>query len=167
MYQGCKLLTYVLSLAPFRALSWYQSVDLTFFARPLSERRELVFYSSDSCYGFESNLIKCNVRLINTKESNPSNHFRKSNFKSNNAKNRLLCQSTELPPKYFILGKFRKPWLVPKATCPSLPKLHRLGNLGMRGEGPEMSIPARPIKDRPLLTWYVVCENTCVLILIY
>ena len=35
-------------------------------------------YSSDSCHGSESNLTKCNVRLINTKESNPANHFGKS-----------------------------------------------------------------------------------------
>ena len=41
---------------------------------------------------------------------------------------------------------------MPKATCPSSPKLSRLGNMGARGEGPEMSTPARPIKDRPLLT---------------
>ena len=40
---------------------------------------------------------------------------------------------------------------MPKATCPSSPKLPRLGNLGSRGEGPEMSTPAHPIKDWPLL----------------
>ena len=41
---------------------------------------------------------------------------------------------------------------MPKATCPSSPKLPWLENLGTRGEGPEMSTPARPIKDRPLLS---------------
>ena len=35
---------------------------------------------------------------------------------------------------------------MPKATCLSSPKLPQLGNLGTRGEGPEMSTPACPIK---------------------
>ncbi|KAF5932791.1 hypothetical protein HYC85_028962 [Camellia sinensis] len=52
----------------------------------------------------------------------------------------------------FYFGKFRKSLLVHKATCPSSPKLPWLGNLGTRGEGHAMSTPARPIKDRPLLT---------------
>ena len=35
---------------------------------------------------------------------------------------------------------------MPKATWPSSPKLSQLGNLGTRGEGPEISTPARAIK---------------------
>ncbi|GMP33539.1 hypothetical protein CsSME_00006817 [Camellia sinensis var. sinensis] len=72
-------------------------------SRPLSESSNWS-YSSDSRHGFESNLTKCSVRLINTKESNLANHF-----ESNNAKIGLLCQITKSPPKYFIFGKFRKP----------------------------------------------------------
>ncbi|GMP72794.1 hypothetical protein CsSME_00030707 [Camellia sinensis var. sinensis] len=48
---------------------------------------------------------------------------------------------------------------LPKATCPSSPKLPRLGNLGTIGEGHFVSTPARPIKDRPLLTMISIFEN--------
>ncbi|KAF5930025.1 hypothetical protein HYC85_030898 [Camellia sinensis] len=48
---------------------------------------------------------------------------------------------------------------LPKATCPSSPKLPRLGNLGTIGEGHFVSTPARPIKDRPLLTMISSFEN--------
>ena len=36
------------------------------------------YYSSDSCHSSESNITKCNARLINTKESTPTIHFGKS-----------------------------------------------------------------------------------------
>ena len=48
---------------------------------------------------------------------------------------------------------------MPKATCPSSPKLSRLGNLGTIGEGHLVSTPARPIKERPLLTMILSFEN--------
>ncbi|KAF5949969.1 hypothetical protein HYC85_011962, partial [Camellia sinensis] len=48
---------------------------------------------------------------------------------------------------------------LPKATCPLSPKLPRLGNLGTIGEGYFVSTPARPIKDRPLLTMISSFEN--------
>ena len=35
---------------------------------------------------------------------------------------------------------------MPKATCQLSQKLPQLGNMGTRGEGLEMSTPARPIK---------------------
>ncbi|KAF5934417.1 hypothetical protein HYC85_030588 [Camellia sinensis] len=46
-----------------------------------------------------------------------------------------------------------------KATCPSSPKLPRLGNFGTIGEGHFVSTPARPIKDRPLLTMISSFDN--------
>ena len=48
---------------------------------------------------------------------------------------------------------------MPKATCPSSPKLPQLGNVGTREEGPEMSTPTHPIKDRPLLIMICIFIN--------
>ena len=69
-------------------------------------------------------------------------------------------QDTESPPKYIIFGKIKETLTrLPKATCPSSPKLPRLGNLGTIGEGHIVSTPARPITDRPLLTMISSFEN--------
>ncbi|KAF5933884.1 hypothetical protein HYC85_030055 [Camellia sinensis] len=56
-------------------------------------------------------------------------------------------------------GHIGNPDSVPKATCPSSPKLPRLGNLGTIGEGHFVSTPARPVKDRPLLTMISIFET--------
>ena len=109
------------------------------------------FYSSDSMSRFLiwSCKVQCEIDK-SPKSPNLANYFEKLIF-------RKKCQTwttfpdTESPPKYFIFGGFRKPWLVPKATCLSSPKLSQLRNLGTIGEGHAMSTPARPIKDRPLL----------------
>ena len=66
---------------------------------------------------------------------------------------------TESPPKYLILGNLGNADSLPKATCSSSPKLPRLGNLGTIQEGHFVSTPARPIKDRPLLTTISSFEN--------
>ena len=74
--------------------------------------------------------------------------FWKIDFESNCQKLTTL-PDTESPPKYF-LKNLENPRLMPKATCPSSPRLSRLENLGTRGEGHELSTPACPIKDWPL-----------------
>ena len=55
------------------------------------------------------------------------------------------------------MRNLRNPRLVPKATYPSSPRLSRLKNLGTRWKSHELSTPAHPIKDRPLLImmWFL------------
>ena len=55
---------------------------------------------------------------------------------------------------------------MPKATYLSSPRLPRRGNLGMRGEGHELSTPTRPIKDRPLLIMMRILYTLYALVLI-
>jgi len=50
-----------------------------------------------------------------------------------------------------VLGKFRKPETHAKGHLSIITKVSRLENLGTRGEGYELSTPARLIKDLPLL----------------
>ena len=68
------------------------------------------------------------------KSPNPANRFEILIF-------RKKCQTwtaspdTESPPKYLFWENLGNPDSLPKATCPSSPKLPRLGNLGTIGEG--------------------------------
>ncbi|KAF5953639.1 hypothetical protein HYC85_006495 [Camellia sinensis] len=77
------------------------------------------------------------------------NYFTLALSKGPNKK--VLCQLYMLE-RTMAQGKdLRNPDSLPKAMCPSSPKLPRLGNLGTIGEGHFVSNPARSIKDRPLL----------------
>ena len=117
------------------------------------------------CRGSEIYLTKCDVRPITHHRVQIRIISLENWFLIKKCQTWTALPDTESPPKYFILGEFRKPWLVPKATCPSSPKLPRLGNLGTRGEGHVMSTPARPIKDRPVLSmiscfWKHMCSSS-------
>ena len=93
-----------------------------------------------------------------SKSPNPANRFEKLIFRKK-CPTWSALPDTESPPKYFILENLGNPDSLPKATCLSSPKLPRLGNLGTIGEGHFVSTPARPIKDRPLLTMISSFEN--------
>ena len=93
------------------------------------------------------------------KSPNPANRLEKTDFERS-AKHGLLCQiQSRHLNVFFLMGNLGNPDSVPKATCPSSPKLPRLGNLGTIGEGHFVSTPVRPIKDRPLLTMISIFEN--------
>ena len=89
---------------------------------------------------------------------NPANRFEKTDFERR-AKHGLLFQIQSRHLNVLFWGNLGNPDSVPKATWPSSPKLPRLGNLGTIGEGHFVSTPARPIKDRPLLTMISIFEN--------
>ena len=93
------------------------------------------------------------------KESKSDKSFLKTDFFWKEVQTWTALPDTESPPKYFILENLGNPDSLPKAACPSSPKLPRLGNLGTIGEGHFVSTPARPIKDRPLLTMISSFEN--------
>ena len=103
--------------------------------------------------------LKLSRFSIWTKESKSGKTFKENKFFRKKCQTWTALPDTESPPKYFILGKLGNPDSSPKATWPSSPKLPRLGNLRTIGEGHFVSTPARPSKDRPLLTMISIFEN--------
>ena len=124
----------------------------------------LSYYSSYSCNGSESNLTKCNVRLINHQRVQIRQIILENRYKSKSTKHELLCQISESPPKYFVLGNLGN-----LDSCLRPRIRHHQSCLGSgtwvrEGKGMQWAPPLTRSKDRPLQTWYVVFENTCVLI---
>ena len=103
-------------------------------------------------------LSNCHGSKSEPKSPNPANRFEKIDFERS-AKHGLLCQIQSRHLNVLFWGNLGNPASLPKATCPSSPKLPRLGNLGTLGEGHFVSTPARSIKDRPLLTMISNFEN--------
>ena len=118
-------------------------------------------------HGPVSNLTECNARPMNHQRVHIRQIVLENRFFRKKCQTWTVFPDTESPPKYFILENLGNPDSLPKATCPTSPKLPRLGNLGTIGEGHFVSTPARPIKDRPLLTMISSFENICVLIPVY
>ncbi|CAL5413835.1 unnamed protein product [Camellia sinensis] len=103
-------------------------------------------------------LSNCHGSKSEPKSPNLANRFEKTDFERS-AKHGLLYQIQSRHLNVLFWGNLGNPDSLPKATCPSSPKLPRLGNLGTIGEGHFVSTPARPIKDRPLLTMISSFEN--------
>ena len=121
---------------------------------PREERAPVLFI-----WGYySSGLSNCHGSKSEPKSPNPANRFEKTDFERN-AKHGLLCQIQSRHLNILFWGNLGNPDSLPKATCPSSPKLPRLGNLGTIGEGHFVSTPARPVIDRPLLTMISIFEN--------
>lgn len=73
--------------------------------------------------------------LIWTKESKSGKSFWENRFLERTAKHGLLFQIQSRHLNILFWGNLGNPDSVPKAMCPPSPKLPRLGNLGMIGEG--------------------------------
>jgi len=101
----------------------------------------------------------CHGSKSEPKSPNLANRFEKTDIFERSSKHGLLCQIQSRHLNILFLGNLGNPNSLPKATCPSSPKLPRLGNLGTFGEGHFVGTLARPIKDRPLLTMISSFEN--------
>ena len=103
-------------------------------------------------------LSNCHGSKSEPKSPNLANRFEKPDFERS-AKHGLLCQIQSRHLNILFCENLGNPDSLPKATCPSSPKLPRLGNLGTIGEGHFVSPLARPVIDRPLLTIISNFEN--------
>ena len=125
--------------------------------------RSSSYFSLDSCHSSESNLTKCNVRLINHQRVQIRRLVLKNQFWIKSAKHGLLCQISESPPKYFILENLGNP-----DSCLRLRVRHHQSCLGSGtwGRGGKVMKWAPPLarsKDRPLLNmiccfWKHMCS---------
>ena len=87
------------------------------------------------CHGSESNPAKCYTRPINHQRVQIRQIVLENWFLRKKCQTWIALPDTESPPKYLFWENLENPDSLPKATCPSSPKLLRLGNLGTRGEG--------------------------------